>query len=249
MFGMGAMRVASRRLASLFFPPRCAYCDADLLEAAEPLFCNKCRGELAPAAIDRCFHCAARVPSPEDTSDGCYFCRGASLKFDRVFTLGSYDGPLRHATLRMKHWHEEPLTLAVAQLVWQRLADDLRQLEIDAVAPVPMHWSRRFSRATNSPDLLAATFARHLGTPLGLGSMIRRRNTRTQSSLPPGQRFENVRGAFRLRRGVEFRGAHVLLVDDILTTGATCSEVARVFKQAGAAKVHVAVVARAQGRA
>lgn len=78
--------------------------------------------------------------------------------------------------------------------------------------------------------------------------LIRQRNTLPQARLPPSRRFANVRGAFRIRRPDAVRGARVLLVDDVLTTGATCSEAAKMLKQAGAASVAVAVVARAQGR-
>jgi predicted amidophosphoribosyltransferase len=79
--------------------------------------------------------------------------------------------------------------------------------------------------------------------------LVRRRYTSPQKDLPPRERFKNVRGAFRMsrRNPVQWKGARVLLVDDILTTGATCSEAARVLKEAGASSVFVAVIARAQG--
>ena len=77
--------------------------------------------------------------------------------------------------------------------------------------------------------------------------LVRRRNTLPQASLAPSRRFENVRGAFRVRRPETVKGARVLLVDDVLTTGATCSEAANVLKQAGVAMVAVAVIARAEG--
>lgn len=78
--------------------------------------------------------------------------------------------------------------------------------------------------------------------------LVRTRKTLPQADLPPSRRFENVRGAFRLAAGYDIRGARVLLVDDILTTGATCSEAAKVLKQAGAASVAVAVIARTADR-
>jgi ComF family protein len=110
-----------------------------------------------------------------------------------------------------------------------------------------MHWMRRLVRGINNPDVLADLLSRHLDAPLATAGLVRRRNTLPQKDLSPRERRLNVRGAFRVRKGYNVKGAHVLLVDDILTTGATASEAARVLKRAGAATVGVAVLARAEG--
>jgi predicted amidophosphoribosyltransferase len=109
-----------------------------------------------------------------------------------------------------------------------------------------MHWWRRVQRGTNSPDLIATHLADQARIDCLPRCVARRRATQPQSELAPSDRFQNVRGAFRLRRGYDVRAAKVLLVDDILTTGATASEVARVLKRAGAERVRVLVVARTQ---
>jgi ComF family protein len=110
-----------------------------------------------------------------------------------------------------------------------------------------MHWRRRVWRGVNNAEILAQEIARRLGTPVAGRVLIRRRATRPQKDLAAAARLTNLRNAFRLRRRerAAWQGSHVLLVDDILTTGATSSEAARVFKQAGAATVGVAVLARA----
>jgi predicted amidophosphoribosyltransferase len=109
-----------------------------------------------------------------------------------------------------------------------------------------MFWTRRLRRGTNSPEALAQTLGRQLGVPVR-GLLRRRRNTLPQAPLPPRERFRNVRGAFALRKSGALDGIRILVVDDILTTGATCSEAAGVLKAAGAAWVGVVVVARAHG--
>jgi ComF family protein len=114
--------------------------------------------------------------------------------------------------------------------------------------PIPMHWTRRIGRGINNPDVLAQCLAKSLGIPLRRDILVRRVNTTPQAALPPSKRFENLHGAFRVRRPQAADGARVLLVDDVLTTGATCSEAAKMLKRAGAAAVFVAVVARAQGK-
>ncbi|HEX4129995.1 MAG TPA: ComF family protein [Pirellulales bacterium] len=212
-----------------------------------PLLCHECRRELVPPAVARCGRCAARTGLPTSREVGCPLCTAYPLRFDRVLTIGSYDAALREAVLRMKHWRGESLTIAMAELLVECLETELRALAIDVVVPVPMHWWRRLRRTTNSADLLAEVVARHLGKPWHPRLVTRRRSTEPQHLLSPGQRRRNVRGAFRTSPRLNWRGASALLVDDILTTGSTCSEIARLLKHSGAAEVNVLVVARAQG--
>jgi len=110
---------------------------------------------------------------------------------------------------------------------------------------VPMYWKRRLVRGTNSPEIIARSVAAGLGVKARGRLLVRCRNTLPQADLSPRHRFSNVKGAFRVRKHRDLDGARVLLVDDILTTGATCSEAARALKKAGAAVVAAAVVARA----
>jgi ComF family protein len=135
----------------------------------------------------------------------------------------------------------------MARLYAERRSNWLREAGADLVVPVPMHWARRFQRGVNSPELMARELARFLGVEVGLRALARRRRTAPQADLSPRQRFRNVRDAFRVRASYDIQGRSVLLVDDILTTGATSSEAARMLKEAGAARVVVAVLARAAG--
>ena len=236
-----------RSLGDLLYPPRCLMCEADLrLLRPDLLFCPGCRDELESDAELRCQRCATRTNW--STSQGCAACSGSRLAFAGVVTLGDYQGLLRDAVLKMKYAQEEPLTLAMAELLWRTHAEQIVGWKCDLVVPVPMHWWRRLRRGTNNPDLLAGRLARRLGATCLPGAVRRRRATRPQSSIPADQRSRNVRGAFRLAAGYELTGARALVVDDVLTTGATCNEVARVLRAAGVASVHVAVVARAHGQ-
>jgi ComF family protein len=168
------------------------------------------------------------------------------LKFDGVYPLGRYDGELRDVVLKTKRLSSEALSLNVGRLLAERLRDKIVAFRPDAVVPIPMHWLRRFRRGVNSPELIADVLGRKLGIPV-VRMLARRRYTRPQKDLLPRERFRNVRGAFGLPRWRRRRSkdARIMLVDDILTTGATCSEAAGLLKQAGAAAVAVAIVARA----
>jgi ComF family protein len=114
---------------------------------------------------------------------------------------------------------------------------------------VPLHFMRRLQRGFNQAESLAGCLARQLNLPHRSRILRRVRRTRPQSELRRDDRRENVRGAFWARATADLRGSTVLLVDDILTTGATCSEAARALKAAGAARVVVAVIARSQEQA
>jgi len=131
------------------------------------------------------------------------------------------------------------------------LADQIQQrpdrAEFDVVLPVPMHWLRRLARGVNGPHLLAEVLAARLHLPLESRLLRCQRATRKQGTLMPTERRRNVRRAYRATPGRKLAGARVLLVDDVMTTGATANEIARVLRRAGAASVSLAVLARGVG--
>jgi len=172
-------------------------------------------------------------------------CRSRRLRFDRVVSLGSYTGALRDCVLTMKRPRHESLSAAMGDLLFARQGERLVEAKADAVLPVPMHWLRRIVRRANSPELLAAALAAQLDVPLLHRALRRVRNTRKQGPMLRTGRLQNVRDAFRLQADAQVRGKRMIVVDDVLTTGATCDEVAKVLKRAGAAAVTVAVLARA----
>ena len=174
-------------------------------------------------------------------------CDGARLKFDSAVSLGPYRSELGEAMLRLKHPAGDVLSAAMGRLLYLRRGRDVASFRPDLVAPVPMFWTRRLARGTNSAEILAEGLARHLRVRLARGVIVRCRNTLPQARLKPRERFANVRGAFQVRARYDLDGLRVLLVDDILTTGATASEVAKVLKRAGVSRVAVAVLARGTG--
>lgn len=231
----------------LVYPPTCLGCYAELdseLQFASPAsFCRPCLGQLHLLRGATCRKCGAPVPDAASKST-CPRCSGTKLWFDETNALGEYEGLLRDWLLRMKGDGGESLALAVAELIWQEHCDRLAGLEVDVVVPVPMHWRRRLWRGVNAPTLLAERIAGHLRVPMAADLLRRTRHTPPQFSVPPSQRRANVRNAFAVRSGYHLESARVLLVDDILTTGSTCSASASVLKRAGASHVAVVVAAR-----
>jgi len=238
----------SRIGGNLLVPPRCADCNTLLPDAEDGLMlCGNCRGELGPEDWASCSGCGSTLRRGLANTDTCDWCRSAGLKFDGVISLGPYQGRLRKAVLRMKRVSERPLSMAIGRLFSLRHGDSVMRWQPDAVLSVPMFWGRRVFRGTNNPNALAEVISRQLGVPMANRLVERWRNTLPQANLRPRQRFRNVRGAFRLRAGYDLVDRRLLLVDDILTTGATCSEVAGLLKRAGVATVTAAVMARAEG--
>lgn len=234
---------------SLLFSPRCAYCHAEIPEGDRDRFlCVDCLARLGPATWHGCRRCGGEVLECDFLPPHCPLCRDTPLKFDAAVTLGSYHAGLRDVVLRMKRPSHDALSVAIGRLLARQRREQLLEHQADVVVPIPMFWARWLSRGINSPDILARCLGKSLGIAVRRDILVRHRNTLPQANLPPSRRFQNVRGAFRVRRPDAVNNARVLLVDDVLTTGATCSEAAKMLKQAGAACVAVAVVARAQGR-
>jgi len=230
----------------LLFPPRCACCRAELPGDAALLICTECCKELTGSPTRFCPRCGAIDPAVLYEEKGCQLCRRDKFHFEKVVALGRYDGLLHWAIARMKEPAGRVLTAALGHLLMLNRGQMLRSLNADLVVPVPMFWAKRLWRGVNNTELLAEQMARQLGLPVRR-ALIRNRNTLPQASLRPRERFANVRGAFTARAVRAVRGKSILLIDDVLTTGATCSEAARTLVQAGASRVVVAVIARGQG--
>lgn len=232
----------------LLVPPRCTACGVSLEESAPPqiMLCPACRDLLGPRHWPHCRRCGAHVQDDEG-AETCPWCQRHALSFDAAIPLGEYQGDLRKHVIRSKRPADEPLTRALGQLWADRRGEEASPWKPALVVPVPMHWLRRLMRGINGPEVLARAMGAALGIPVTPGVLFRRRNTGRQTGLPPGQRFRNLRDAFAVRPGCDVRGKTVMLVDDVLTTGATCSAAAEVLRRAGAAHVIAAVVARAEG--
>ncbi len=225
----------------------CWACNATL-QPDRQHFCGACRHALTHDPHATCPRCSSTVGPFTDVANGCPACRDESFAFDRTFRLGPYEGVLRELVLKMKHHTGEVLAELVGELWAEQLAPRLQGTPVDAVIPIPLHWWRRLRRGYNQSATLARAVARRLGAPLHAGWLRRTRHTPRQTyQMSAEARRNNVRGAFRLGKGAEARGKTVLLVDDVLTTGATASEAARPLRTAGAAQILVAVLAHGRG--
>ncbi|HLY16718.1 MAG TPA: ComF family protein [Bryobacteraceae bacterium] len=169
-------------------------------------------------------------------------CRGGMRGFDEAYCYGAYEGTLRKLIHLFKYAGMRRLARPLGALAAAALP---RDRQFDAVAAVPLHWRRRWQRGFNQSELLARAIARRRGIPV-IPALRRASSTRAQAGLSNAQRRENVTGAFRARR--RLAGLRILLVDDVMTTGATAGACARALKKAGARSVSLLALARVDRR-
>jgi predicted amidophosphoribosyltransferase len=232
-------------LAELALPTICAGCEQDQERSDELLLCRACRGQFTMSAEAICARCSAPAPLAAISNSGCLHCQDATFRFARTAALGVYQGELRSFVLRMKHLAGESLSLASGQLLGQRILHLAWPDQPDLIAAAPMHWTRRVWRNVNAPAVIAETTARVLKRPLELGLLRAVRMVPRQSTLTADQRRLNMRGGvFAVSNAFNVRDAHVLVIDDVMTTGATANALARPLLKAGARMVSLGVVAR-----
>lgn len=239
-------RDLARGLLQIVYPGLCVVCGDDL-PPEQDHFCTPCRGALLDDPLPSCPRCAATVGPFADVAAGCTHCRDEAFAFERVLRLGPYEGPRREVVLSMKRRDGEVLAELVGELWADHAATRLEALAADLVLPVPLHPWRRLARGYNQSAALARGLAARLRLPSRPHWLRRVRNTPMQTSRSAGERRTNVLGAFRASPWARLAGRSVLLVDDVLTTGSTCSDAARALRSAGAARIVVAVLARSHG--
>lgn len=227
----------------LLLPASCLLCgsDSDTSGYSEPaLLCPACNADLPRLPDAHCPQCA--LPTP--LGEFCGACLREPPAFSRSFAAFTYAFPVDRLIQALKYGHQ----LAVAPWAAAALARCIADTdEIDHLIPLPLHPERLRTRGFNQAGVVAGYLEKHLDIPVDRSSLIRSRPTQPQAALPHRERSRNVRGAFECR--CDFSGQRLLLIDDVLTTGATARECARVLRLHGAADVRLAVIARAYGHA
>ncbi len=175
----------------------------------------------------------------------CGQCRGRKQLFRAARAIGPYAGALRKAVLQAKHAAYEPLAEALGHVLAARIQQTPFAEPLDGVVAVPMHWLKRVWRKTNPEASIGRVVARQLGLEYLGGTVVCRRYLQRQSMLNSAERKKNVRGAYQASRFAKVAGKRLLLIDDVMTTGATAHECTRALLDAGATSVFVATVARA----
>lgn len=194
-------------------------------------FCVRCR---TPFLTDK----------PLDDHGICRRCRSGLTGYHYAYSYGYYEGPLRKLIHHFKYTGVEVLAGPLGALMVRALPLDL---QVDMIVPVPLHWRRRMWRGYNQTELLARPLESRLCVPV-VRAIIKRHHTETQASSTPAERRSNLTGVFFLSKPGIVEGKRVLLVDDVLTTGATVTMCSAVLRRGGAKSVTVLTLARVDRR-
>ena len=232
-----------RAITSLFYPPVCTICAAST--DRDEYLCHDCHAKTPRISTPFCATCSEPFSGAISGPFACANCAHRRLYFQAAVAVYRSRGIVRRVVHDFKYKQQIHLRHLVGRWLCHAVEDErLRGRRFDVIVPVPLHPARERERGFNQASLLAHLLGERIVTPIK-PVLERVRYTTTQTAFDRSERMENLHGAFRLRRKTNVQGLRVLLVDDVLTTGATLSECAHVLKKAGARFVFAATAARA----
>ena len=242
---------AAASLFNVIFPSCCRICLSPLTNISRLPVCVPCLEQMVPMDGALCTACGEKLFS-DHVSDGegplCAMCRRAAPRFKRAVAFGSYAAELRDLIHLFKYRQVKSAGPYLAGMLNQAIAPLALSHDVLAI-PVPLWPGKRRTRGFNQSEELARELvcSRRASTSIQLDtvSLVRKRETASQTGLTRQQRQANLRGAFAVVHPERVAGRTVLIVDDVMTTGTTAGECARVLIRAGAKEVFVATVARA----
>ena len=244
------MRATIAALASVLAPADCRLCERPLLNASRIPICVECLGDFERIGKPWC-ECCGRPFYLAPTSDLastvltlCRLCRAKTFAFEHARSFGVYDSALHRAILLLKY--EEILRLGnwFAGRLYEVAMREPEIFHADVVVPVPLHPARERERGYNQAELIAKPLAKKMGLKQGSYLLVRTKPRPPRMVLSRKEHWESVKDAYEARKGSRVAGLRVLLVDDVMTTGATLDACARALLAAGAASVVGLTVAR-----
>ncbi len=234
-------------LTSVLFPAPCRICGQILLNATRIPICDDCLGSFEKIAAPMC-HCCGRPFASAVSADAkqplCRLCRGNFFAFDRARSFAIYNDALFEAIMLMKYEEVTSLGHWFAGRLAEVIRETAAEWQADAVVPVPLHRARQRERGHNQAELIARPLAKEIGAEIKSRCLVRTKPRPDRLLLSRSERWKVVRGAYATRPGQKVDNLRILLVDDVMTTGATLDACARALKKAGAAEVLGLTVAR-----
>ncbi|MEN9932128.1 MAG: hypothetical protein RIS17_701 [Pseudomonadota bacterium] len=229
-----------RLVIDVVLPPRCPGC-GEIVDG-DDRFCAACFTQLQALGPPQCACCGDPLPHEGDPAALCGACLADPPPFTRARAPLAYGGPARQLVLALKHGRR----LHLARMMARAMLRVAGEIPADAViVPVPSHRIRLWQRGFNQAAAIARQLARQSGRPLVVDALARVKPTPSTKGLTRAARQRNVIGAFRVARPEAIKGKVVILIDDVMTTGATVSACAAQLRRAGARQVEVLTYARA----
>ncbi len=227
-------------LLKQLLPPACPLCSQTLPTAWSEPFCADCLAQICSLPTGRCSCCALPFAATESSTHLCARCIKQPPVFQAVYALGLYQGALRTAIHQFKFNHRVLLDRALGELLNRVIP---AAVEPDLLVAVPLAKKRLQGRSFNQSLLLARELARYRRRPVVVDLLVKQNETLPQQNLVAAERQRNLQGVFHCRK--QLAGERILLVDDVMTTGATLRACSETLRRAGAGEIQAAVLARA----
>lgn len=239
------VRMTGEGLFATLFPAECRLCNDPLLAMSRLPVCDACLAKIQSFNSAVCAHCGEILTI--GNAQVCTACVQASPPFVAALAIGPYDGALRGVIHLLKYNSVRPAAQMLGRELAKVLAENSSKIgDNPLILPVPLHRAKDRDRGFNQAEEIANAVKKATGFAIDRHVLVRKRPTVSQTGMTAHQRRENVRGAFVLRkRGLNVvKGRNIVLIDDVMTTGATAAECTRVLLRAGAKQVLVATAAR-----
>lgn len=229
-----------RVVLDFVLPAFCGVCDKPL-EKDERVVCEKCMSQIQLISETYCLRCG----KPTKGEKVCRDCFVHPHKLLRIRALGVYTGVLASLIHLLKYTRRLSLAARLGKMMSKLVIEDNFLRRAQLIIPVPLHPTRMRERGYNQSELLTKNMGDYLNIPISKKSLLRVRNTKSQTRLSTKQRRENVKGAFTVKESAHIANKHILLVDDVFTTGATLDECAIALLNGGANAVYAITCAAA----
>lgn len=223
-------------------PPLCIGCDQTVTE--NQTLCASCWQEIDFIVPPCCLQCGLPFDFEVDGEALCGQCHAEPPSYERARSAFIYNDASKGIILRLKH--ADQIHPAPALAKWMARAGKELLEDVDMIMPVPLHRWRLLKRRYNQSALLAGVIGKHTGINVVMDGLVRTKPTPSQGRMNRKQRYKNVKNAFSVRPGVQVKGQKILLIDDVMTSGATVDACAHRLKVEGASMVNVLTLARVQ---
>ena len=228
------------KLKDILFPPRCAVCD-ELLSLDSGRVCESCRRSLSYVESPRCYKCGKEIESEEE--EYCMDCRKSVRSYVRGFPVFNYMPPLSDSLMALKYGDRQEYAAFYGEEIMRVYGRELKECQIQAIIPVPLHPRKMLSRGYNQAELIAVSLGRCMGINVRNDILKRTAFTVPQKQLSNTEREKNLKKAFKTFDKIQDMPEVVLLVDDIYTTGATIEACTLACMEKGIKKVYYTSVA------
>lgn len=231
------MNELHKRMLEWIYPRRCPICEQIVLPKGG-LICEECYQDLPFVQEPYCMKCGK--PVEQEEQEYCFDCQKRKFSYEYGYGMWVYDKKMQRSIAAFKYKHKKEYADFYVMELFRNYENRIRQMQVDLIVPVPMYQSKKRIRGYNQAELLAEGLGKNLGIEVDTTLLIRTKNTVAQKKLNDQERFRNLSGAFAIntKKKYEYTDKHILLIDDIYTTGSTIEVCTKVLQSIGANKVY-----------